>query len=233
MNSTHSAFPASFDRVFFITLRLHDALPESFGLNLGLQYYQWQVKLAQNADHSNLLRQIQKRLFVRFDDALDLQKYGHGHFCEPSLAQIVSDEIRRGDGSDYVLWNYSILPNHVHVMLELPGSSPIHLPQAAFDVFEYKPLRDWVRKIQNATEAPLKQALQNLSRSLDPDIFQRHSAKGKETIEGTFWHPRTFDFRVSDEAEFEKIKQYMLQNSVKAGLVEHGEEWPYRYCRLG
>ncbi|MDO8367938.1 MAG: hypothetical protein Q7T20_14145 [Saprospiraceae bacterium] len=216
--TTHS-LPTSFDGVFFVTLRMRDALPKSFGLNLALQYYSIQVKFAQQPDQTAQLRQARKRLFARFDNALDLEKYGHDHLREPALAKIVADEILSRDGLDYTLLSYSILPNHVHLLFDLHRTLSEAPTLDDLESYRYQPLRDIVWKIQNATEAPLKKALQQLGEHIDPNTFQKHSHNGTVKMEGKFWHEQTFDFRVHDNAEFEKIAEYILHSPLKSELA--------------
>jgi REP element-mobilizing transposase RayT len=42
-----------------------------------------------------------------------------------------------------------------------------------------------------------------------------------------FWQDESFDHAVRSEDEFYRIKRYIEQNPVKAGLVESSEEWPW------
>lgn len=43
----------------------------------------------------------------------------------------------------------------------------------------------------------------------------------------TFWQEESFDHAVRNEEEFYRIKRYIEQNPVKAGLVENPEQWPW------
>ena len=44
-----------------------------------------------------------------------------------------------------------------------------------------------------------------------------------------FWQPESYDHVVRDVKEFNRIVAYILNNPVKAGLVESWEEWPHSY----
>lgn len=222
MNSSKSptlSLPTSLQGVFFVTLRLRNALPESFGQNLALQFYSKQLKFAQHPDRAAQLHQARKRLFARYDDALDFEKYGHTYLREPALAKIIADEILRRDGSDYALLAYSILPNHVHLLFDLRSTLAEEPALDDLESCQYQPLRDIVGEIQRATEAPLKKALHQLGEHIDPKTFQKHTPNGSVKMEGKFWHERTFDFRVKEAAEFEKIVKYILHNPMKAELL--------------
>ena len=49
--------------------------------------------------------------------------------------------------------------------------------------------------------------------------------------EGQFWQHESYDHVVRDEAELQRIRQYVLNNPVKAGLIDSQEAWPWSYCR--
>ncbi|MGD8807561.1 MAG: transposase [Chloroflexota bacterium] len=47
---------------------------------------------------------------------------------------------------------------------------------------------------------------------------------------GQFWQRESYDHIVRDPDEFLRIRHYILNNPVKAGLVERWLDWPYTYC---
>ncbi len=49
--------------------------------------------------------------------------------------------------------------------------------------------------------------------------------------EGQFWQHESYDRVVRNQKEFENIIRYILNNPVKAGLVESWEKYPYTYWR--
>lgn len=44
---------------------------------------------------------------------------------------------------------------------------------------------------------------------------------------GAFWFPEYYDHWIRDEFEFKRVLEYILQNPVKAGLVQNYREWKY------
>ena len=46
-----------------------------------------------------------------------------------------------------------------------------------------------------------------------------------------FWQSESYDHLVRDERELTRITDYVLQNPVKAGLVDRWENWPYCYLK--
>jgi REP element-mobilizing transposase RayT len=49
---------------------------------------------------------------------------------------------------------------------------------------------------------------------------------------GRFWQHENYDHVVRDDRERRRIVNYVLNNPVKAGLVEHWKEWEWTYCKL-
>jgi len=48
---------------------------------------------------------------------------------------------------------------------------------------------------------------------------------------GSFWQHENYDHIVRDEAELRRVILYVVHNPVKAGLVEHWEEWKWTCCK--
>lgn len=54
---------------------------------------------------------------------------------------------------------------------------------------------------------------------------------GTIDLERPMWQPRYYGFNVYTEAKAREKLDYMHKNPVKAGLVEHPEDWPYSSAR--
>jgi REP element-mobilizing transposase RayT len=64
--------------------------------------------------------------------------------------------------------------------------------------------------------------------------LKRHTARECNKLlgrTGQFWQHESFDHVVRDLAERERIVKYILDNPVKAGLVEDWREWPWSFLR--
>jgi hypothetical protein len=46
---------------------------------------------------------------------------------------------------------------------------------------------------------------------------------------GPFWHHESYDHIVRNQQEYERIVAYILNNPVKAGLVENCEDWKFSF----
>lgn len=49
---------------------------------------------------------------------------------------------------------------------------------------------------------------------------------------GAFWESESYDHVVRNKEEFLRIRQYILNNPVKAGFVTRWEDWKWNYCRM-
>ena len=61
--------------------------------------------------------------------------------------------------------------------------------------------------------------------------YTAHQANLLLEREGSFWQHENYDHVVRDEAERQRIAEYILNNPVKAGLVSHWEDWEWSYCK--
>ena len=51
--------------------------------------------------------------------------------------------------------------------------------------------------------------------------------------EGDFWQHENYDHVVRNEAERERIVNYVINNPVNAGLVDQAQDWPWTFCKYG
>ena len=64
--------------------------------------------------------------------------------------------------------------------------------------------------------------------------IKRNSAKQANQIlgrTGIFWQHESYDHVVRDSVELERIIKYVLNNPVKAGLVDDWTQWKWSYCK--
>lgn len=64
--------------------------------------------------------------------------------------------------------------------------------------------------------------------------LKRYSAVEANKVlgrQGQFWQHESYDHIVRNDAELQRIRQYVLNNPVKAGLVDSPDEWPWSYSR--
>ena len=64
--------------------------------------------------------------------------------------------------------------------------------------------------------------------------LKRHTARHSNLLldrSGAFWQDESYDHVVRNQAELERIIKYVLNNPVKAGLVDEWNKWKWTYCK--
>ena len=115
------------------------------------------------------------------------------------------------------------------VTYRLAGSLPASVIQRLME--EADKIENALLRIEDLKERT-KQAYLALSRIMHS--LKRHTAlKANKILErrGKFWQHESYDHVVRDEAELKRIRQYVLNNPVKAGLVAEFQDWPWSYCK--
>jgi len=65
--------------------------------------------------------------------------------------------------------------------------------------------------------------------------LKRYTARQANQLlgrEGAFWQHENYDHVVRDEEEWQRIITYILNNPVKAGLVQNWEDWEWTYHKV-
>ncbi len=199
------------DRIFFITFRLAHSLPQSVLQELRVEQ---ERERQSNCSRSSGKQQRQelydsaKRFFGKYDTWLDrCIKESPRWLAEEAIARLVMQEIHRMDTERCDLIAFSIMPNHVHLLIDTAGFNQVSPTNTIGTTYPY-PLTDSLRLLKGRTARYCNQAL------------------GRS---GDFWHHESYDHVVRDEQEFERIFRYILNNPVKAQLVSSWENWPYTY----
>ena len=96
-----------------------------------------------------------------------------------------------------------------------------------FQVHEFVFMRDHVHLI--LTPSPLV-SLEKAMQFIKGGFSYR--AKKEMNFQGEIWQKGYNEYRIRDADEFAKHVEYIWMNPVKAGLVEHPEDFPYSSARL-
>jgi putative transposase len=91
------------DSPYFITFRLADSLP----------------KIALEARRQKVDANKPKLTFRELDRHLDAATSGPKWLRQPQIATIIQEALHFRDGEDYDLFAYTIMPNHVHMVISL------------------------------------------------------------------------------------------------------------------
>jgi REP element-mobilizing transposase RayT len=100
---------------YFVTLRLNDSLPKNKLREIEAFRTQWE---RQNPPprSSELMDELWRELFRRIDRWLD-QGYGSCRLRDPAAGQMVVDALHHFDGERYELGCYTVMSNHVHLVV--------------------------------------------------------------------------------------------------------------------
>ena len=214
------------DATLFVTFRLAGTIPRSV-LQLYLARKKWLeeetrriVKLRLESDspemrsHEERLLRFQRQWFVKFEEILHKAETGPCWLKDPVMAKIVADAMHYLDGKDYRLEAFSIMSNHVHVVFApfLSGAELLEVlsPEGLRFISRNPPLDAIMKSLKGYTAWKANRALNR---------------------KGTFWQAESYDHVVRNPAEFTRVVKYVLDNSVKAGLVGHWRDWKWSYRR--
>lgn len=101
--------------VQFITFRLGDSLPADFTKR-------WHARIEANPDQEWLRAEMVNST----DEELDSGR-GACHLRDSRIASLVEEALLHFDGDRYSLLSWVVMPNHVHVLIELnPAAPPLH-----------------------------------------------------------------------------------------------------------
>jgi len=151
-------------------------------------------------DDSYKRKTFQREIFKKYEKALDEGSTGPTWLEKPAVAKLVQGAIHYRDTKEYDLYAYCIMSNHVHIVFE-------HLEK---DFLE-----------DSKKEYPITDILRELKR------YSAYESNKILNRTGAFWKPESYDRVIRDEDELENTIRYTLNNPVKAGLIDHWEEWPH------
>lgn len=211
----------------FVTFRLADSIPKTV-LSLHRQEKAWLDSeavrlhgLRLSADspelraHEARLFEFHRQWFKRFEETLHKAETGPTWLKDEPVAAIVADALRWRDGRVYRLDTYCIMSNHVHAVFA-PNLSEASLRAK-------KTTDDKV--IFESDEAPLDVIMHSLK------SWTANQANALLERRGQFWEHESYDHVVRNDEEFHRIVAYVLNNPVKAGLVNDWQEWRWSWNR--
>ena len=103
---------------YFVTFNLADAIPQAFRERLRIERY-IRIKELERLKHRATaaeLKAIDRVLHERAEEYLDIGE-GACFMRDPRVADVVENALTHFDRSRYLLFAWSIMPNHVHVLL--------------------------------------------------------------------------------------------------------------------
>lgn len=200
---------------FFVTFRLADALPTEVIIRMKEEYDAEIERLEKEmpANYVKLIQEVKQQYFGKFDQQLDNQTFGACYLKQPEVAAIIANKIKEYDGKYYNLHAYCIMPNHVHALFNF-GHQISNLDEHRLSLYadNYVQLDKVMHLIKGGS------------------AFQVNRLLGRS---GKFWAKDSYDHYIRNEEEWLEVISYILNNPVKAGLVEQWEDWPGSYWGEG
>ena len=191
---------------FFITFRLKDSLPKETLKKISHDYYQKLNQLQLIKDNHQRIYEIfllRKNYLKKWDEMLDKIKSGPHYLTDSHLKKIISQELKKHDGTLYHLLAYCIMSNHVHLVLDL-GIQLENIEKEEDLYQKYIPLDKILKQIKGSTA---RYANIHLGRT------------------GQFWERESFDTYIRNEKMLNNVISYTLENPVRAGIVKSWEDF--------
>ncbi len=216
---------------FFVTFRLTETLPAEVIKNYK-EIKKKRIETIAGYDNPTVRREkyqeFQIEYFKLYDDYMDKCISGHQWLKDNKLADIVKGSLHYRDGKEYDLISYTIMSNHVHlVFIPYEKSVSLETERSASPVSCSAQLYTELPpdKTSDFTESPYRvtKILQDMKKFTAGECNKVLNRSGK------FWHHESYDHVVRNSDELKRIVNYVLNNPVKAGLVDYPEQWAYNY----
>jgi REP element-mobilizing transposase RayT len=120
---------------YFITFRTDDSIPSEVVIEWHARRAEWLRRHKINSTAADwaqqllaLPRALRREFHNEFSDAyLEALDRGHGECVlkRPPLAEIVARSLRHFDGERYLMGDFVVMPNHVHLLVCLVGSTDV------------------------------------------------------------------------------------------------------------
>lgn len=198
------------EAVFFVTFRLAESLPKKV-LKVFIDNPMEKERLFRKGMHGRCRGELPKKYVDGYTAFLKKAKNGPHWLNDPAIAGLVAKEIHDMDDKLYSLIAFTIMPNHVHMVVDLRG-------------FEPKPDLRGVTQNNRFRLTCILRLLKGRT-SLGANLLLGRS--------GSFWHHESYDHVVRNGDELRRIIDYVLYNAVVAGLAKSPEEWKWSYVKEG
>ncbi|MDR3456981.1 MAG: transposase [Verrucomicrobiae bacterium] len=189
----HCDFP---NLIQFVTFRLEDSLPAS-------QRGEW--------EHLLKIEDVRERR-TKLEEYLDR---GVGEYClrEARIAKITEDTLLHFHGARYELLAWCVMPNHVHVLVDV-RMTPL-----------WKIIQNWKVHSESQTRkllSPERRAPPR--REANPAMSLPGRCPALQTLR---WQREYWDTFMRDETQTRKAIRYIECNPVKAKLCRTPEVWEF------
>lgn len=206
--SRHHIHP--YGATFSITTLVHDAVPQPQLLKLSLRR-QAELRKIDRSDHPRkaLHRYLVNTLFSQeLKRLLSRQSEQEHPFRQSLAAEILAEQIKKYAGKYYRLCAFSIMSNHVHLLLDfsiqLAGKSTANAAPPGYVNLE---------RVMNYIKGG-----------------SAYSINRRCNRQGPLWAAGYYDRYIRSQRHYQQALKYILNNPVKAGLVSRWEDHPFTDC---
>ena len=195
---------------FFVTFRLHDSIPVAKLQQTKAAFSERQRLLRRQRppDLEQQMDRLHREFFGIYDNLLEKIRTGPHYLEQPAVAQEVMRQLHRYDGDLYDLIGYTIMSNHVHLLIDTALQVPEDIHPVNWEGYDFTPLNRIMHRIKGASARYCNLIL------------------GRT---GTFWQRESYDRIPRRNGELGRIIGYILNNPVKAGLVDNWRKHPFTY----
>ena len=208
------------DRIQHVTFHLADSLPRDAVVRMERSVQ------SVSPEKRDMER---RRQFERWIDA------GHGSCVLgiPEIARLTQNALLFFDQERYRLFAWVVMPNHVHVLFQTCNGWAVSAIVASWKKFTARRIGAYLRNTQapgtNNPPAPGSAALQ--SGTSDPKNPLTTDADleigAPRGVPSPIWGREYWDRFIRNTEHFQKARDYIHHNPVKAGLAPSPEAWPW------
>ena len=147
------------------------------------------------------IKEIEERYFHKFDDLLDKPMSGKTWLAETQIVNIIANSLNYLDEKEFKIIAYCIMSNHIHLVV-------YQCEKQLFDILNR--FKSYTGLMAN-------------------NLIYGKSKKGENRK--SFWMKESYDHLMRDRNDFNNQVRYVVNNPVKAKLVQHWKEWKFTYIR--
>jgi putative transposase len=198
---------------FFVTYRLFGSIPYPRLKSLKEEYHTNVFKAKKILDlkqRNSVLYNLRRRYLYQTDELVHDIKSGPTHLSDNIVMANVKEILHRFDGEFYTLLCYCVMSNHVHILID----TSIQIDED--DYFE--------NQLEGFT------SLDSIMKRLKAPVSRfanKHLARS-----GQFWERESYDIYIRNEKMLNNIITYILENPVKAKMVENWNDYPGNYLKM-
>lgn len=220
---------------FFITFRLEGSLPAKVWIKMREHLQALYDEFAAASEDKEMeLLQRERIWFQEYEEQLHHTASGPFWLQEDRIASLVSEEFHHINEERYRLDAFCIMPNHVHAVL-MPLPLTVEGKEACLNsrlVIDQENRLGYLIQTDSEQKEFVEITFHSLASIMHS--IKRYTARESNRLlerQGAFWQAESYDRYIRNSEEWERTIRYVLNNPVKAGLVNDWREWPWSWSR--